>query len=91
MGKKLSEKHLRKIISESVKRALNEMEDGLEDVMIYHLIANLGLSEEDKHDLLSATLYDKNDNPVGKLNDLHVKYDARNGRNGGFVGSFWLQ
>lgn len=85
---KINENTLRQIVAESVKNALNEMWDDLEDIMVYDLISNIGLSEDDKHQLLSATLYDKNDNPVGKLNDLHVKYDARNGKNDGLVGSF---
>lgn len=63
-------------------------DDYLEDIMVYDLIAKLGLSENKKHELLSATLYNGDDEPVGKLNDLHVKYDPRDGRNGGLVGTF---
>lgn len=87
---KINENAIRKIIADSIKKTLMEAvdDDYLEDIMVYDLISNIGLSEDYKHQLLSATLYDSNDNPVGKLNDLHVKYDARNGKNDGLVGSF---
>ena len=86
----VNESQLRKIVAESIKKTLMEAidDDYLEDIMIYDLISKLGISENAKHELLSATLYNGNDEPVGKLNDLHVKYDARDGRNGGLVGSF---
>ena len=56
--------------------------------MMHELISGMRISESDKHELLTATLYNSNDEPVGKLNDLHVKFDARDGRNGGLIGSF---
>ena len=87
---KLNESDVKRIVAESLKKTLEEaFDDGyLEDVMVHEIISGLGLSESVKHELLSATLYNGNDEPVGKLNDLHVKYDPRDGRNGGFVGSF---
>lgn len=87
---KFNKSHLKRIVAESVKKILEEaFDDGyLEDVMVHEIISGLGLSESIKHELLSATLYNGNDEPVGKLNDLHVKYDPRDGRNGGLVGSF---
>ena len=87
---KLNESQLRKIVFESVKKILGEaIDEGyLEDIMMYELISGMRISESDKHELLTATLYNSNDEPVGKLNDLHVKFDARDGRNGGLIGSF---
>lgn len=61
-----------------------------EDIPAYHVIDGLKkspMSEEDVHELLAGTLYDGWGYPVGRLNDLHYKYDARDGRNGGFVGA----
>jgi len=61
-----------------------------EDIPVFHVIDGLKngpMSEEDVHDLLAGTLYDRWDYPVGRLNDLHYKYDARDGRNGGLVGA----
>ena len=87
---KLNESQLRKIVSESVKKILGEATDEgyLDDIMVHELISRMGISESDKHEVLTATLYNSNDKPVGKLNDLHVKFDARDGRNGGLIGSF---
>ncbi len=87
---RLNENALRQIVAESIKKTLMEAidDDYLEDIMIYDLISELKMPENVKHELLSATLYDGNDEPVGKLNDLHVKFDARDGRNGGLVSSF---
>ena len=61
-----------------------------EDIPAYHIIDGLKkgpMSEEDVHDLLIGTLYDRWDYPIGRLNDLHYKYDARDGRNGGLIGA----
>ena len=87
---KLNESQLKRIVTESVKKILGEVfDDGyLENIMVHEIISGLGLPESVKHELLSATLYNGNDEPVGKLNDLHVKFDVRDGRNGGLVGSF---
>ena len=83
---RLTENELRGVIRKVIEEAVD---DGyLENIMVHEIISGLGLSESVKHELLSATLYNGNDEPVGKLNDLHVKYDPRDGRNGGFVGSF---
>lgn len=47
-----------------------------ENIMAYDVFTeNLEWSNRDS--LLMSTLYDRNDRPVGRLNDLHFKYDAQ--------------
>jgi hypothetical protein len=60
-----------------------------EDLPANKLINDLrsGMSGENVHDILAGTLYDGWNYPVGRLNDMHYKYDARNGRNGGLEGA----
>jgi hypothetical protein len=91
---KINENMLLKIVSESVKKILSESafdghdydDDYEEDYPLYDVIEYIrhGVNDEVIHEVLSGIVYDKNDNPVGKLNDLHFKYTPKNGRNGGF-------
>lgn len=84
------------IVAESVKKVLKEeskyndenWDNEQENIMCFDLFSKFGLSESERHEILSATLFDREDKPIGRLNDFHVKYDARNGRNAGLVGSF---
>lgn len=47
-----------------------------ENIMAYDVFTeNLEWSNRDS--LLMSTLYDRNDRPVGRLNDLHFKYDSQ--------------
>ena len=70
---KLRESKLKQIIAESVKRVLNE-EYQIENIPTYDVFTeNVSISEFDK--ILGSSLYDSNDKFVGKLSDLHFKYD----------------
>ena len=89
----------RRMVAENAKRALAERtvpageseyndenwDTENENIMCFDIFAKLGLSEDMRSELLRATLFDRYDKPVGKLNDLHMKYDPRNGRNGGLI------
>ena len=70
---RLRESKLKQIIAESVKRVLNE-EYQIENIPTYDVFTeNVSISEFDK--ILGSSLYDSNDKFVGKLSDLHFKYD----------------
>jgi len=93
---KLTEFQLKKVISESVRKVLKEFqdvdytdEDYVENIAAYDIIYSVrnDFTLDMVHQVLAGTLYDKNDKPVGCLNDLHYKYDARNGGNQGFIGA----
>lgn len=85
---KKDEEELEKVFQERMKDV--PATDGeTEHLPANKLINDLrsGMSEEDIHAVLAGTLYDRWGYPVGRLNDLHYKYDARDGRNGGLVGA----
>lgn len=85
---KKDEEELEKVFQERMKDV--PATDGeTEDLPANKLINDLrsGMNEEDIHAVLAGTLYDRWGYPVGRLNDLHYKYDARDGRNGGLVGA----
>lgn len=77
----LTESDLRNIIKKSVNRILREsIEDGYEDIEAFNVFTDNFSMSEDREGLLNATLFDKNDNPIGKLIDLHFKYDAESNK-----------
>lgn len=93
----LTEAQLRNIVAESVKKALSEEErdsieytsrvyddDYFEKIPAFDVIEYVkhGINSEETHEVLSGMLYDKSGKPVGKLNDLHFRYDP-SGRHGG--------
>lgn len=67
-----------------------DKESGTEDVSAADMLDKIKANPSDDviHETLHAYLYDEEGNRVGRLNDLHFEYDARDGRNGGLVGSF---
>ena len=76
---KINDKHIGKIIRESINKILYEGIDGIEDVPAFEVI-NDNISLTEIQDTLQSYLYDENDNCVGRLCDLHFKYDANNDR-----------
>lgn len=78
--KKITESQLRQIVKESVNNVLNEKPyDEIENVPTYDIFTeNISLTELDT--ILSSKLYDKNENCVGRLSDLHFKYDTETNR-----------
>ena len=85
---KKDEEELEKVFQERMKD-VPAIDGETEDLPANQLVNGLrtGMSDENVHDLLAGTLYDRWGYPVGRLNDLHYKYDARDGRNGGLVGA----
>lgn len=64
---------MEKYITNTVRKVLNE-EYQIEDIPTYDVFTeNVSISEFDK--ILGSSLYDSNDKFVGKLSDLHFKYD----------------
>lgn len=80
MKKTITESQLRQIVKESVNNVLNEKPyDEIENVPTYDIFTeNISLTELDT--ILSSKLYDKNENCVGRLSDLHFKYDTETNR-----------
>ena len=71
----LTEGDLHKIVKESVNMILSEERDEIEDVPTFEVFnKNISMTELDK--ILNSFVYDKNDNCVGRLSDLHCKYDT---------------
>ena len=66
------------MIAESVRRLLKE-EYEFEDIPAYEVFnSNVSIGEFDK--ILECSLYDSNDRFVGKLSDLHFKYNPNTGK-----------
>lgn len=66
---------IKRIVQESVNKILNEKFSETEDIPTFDVFnENLSLSEI--RDILESYLYDKNDKFVGRLCDLHFKYDT---------------
>lgn len=93
---KINENTLRQIVAESVKKILKERtvpngeseyndenwDTKQENIMCFDLFAgsSFGLPNNERSEILTATLFDRYDKPVGRLNDFHVKYDADTNR-----------
>ena len=78
---RLTESDLRDIVKKSVNRILREsIEDGYENIEAFNVFTDNFSMSEDREGLLNATLFDKNDRPVGKLIDLHFKHDTETNR-----------
>lgn len=78
---RLTESDLRNIVKKSVNKILREsIEDGYEDIETFNVFTDNFSMSEGREELLNATLFDNNDRPVGKLIDLHFKYDAESNR-----------
>ena len=93
---KINESTLRQIVAESVKKVLKERfvpngeseyndenwNNEQENIMCFDLFAgsSFGLSDDERSEILTATLFDRYDKAVGRLNDLHVKYNADTNR-----------
>lgn len=79
VGKKRGEAlaNWNKMVKDSEKNISEGIDLGeTENIMAYDVFTeNLEWSNRDS--LLMSTLYDRNDRPVGRLNDLHFKYDAQ--------------
>lgn len=71
----INNKILRKILRESIDKVLKESLDDIEDVPTFEIFnSNLSLSQIDG--ILNSYVYDSNDNCIGRLSDLHFKYDV---------------
>ena len=66
---------IKRIVQESVNKILNERFSEIEDIPTFDVI-NENMSLSDIRELLESYLYDKNDKLVGRLCDLHFKYDT---------------
>ena len=66
---------IKRIVQESVNIILNEKFSETEDIQTFDVI-NKKLSLSEIRDILESYLYDKNDKFVGRLCDLHFKYDT---------------
>ncbi len=78
---RLTESDLRNIVKKSVNKILREsIEDGYEDIETFNVFTDYFSMSEGREELLNATLFDKNDRPVGKLIDLHFKHDTETNR-----------
>ena len=79
---KQNNKIIDKIIQESISKVVNENFAEIENMPTYEVFnehsCRLSLTEIDE--ILESFLYDKNDNCVGKLSDLHFKYDTNRNR-----------
>ena len=71
---KITNRHINRIVQESINRVLCENFDDVEDVPTFDVI-NENMSFTNIGELLESYLYDKNDNCIGRLNDLHFKYN----------------
>ena len=72
---KINNRSINRIISESINKVLCEGFDEIEDIPTFEVFNdNTSLSEI--QNILESYLYDKNDNCVGRLCDLHFKYDT---------------
>lgn len=70
---------IKRIVQESINKILNEEISEIEDVPMFEVInKNISLSEIDK--TLDSYVYDKNDKFIGRLSDLHFKYDTNRNR-----------
>jgi hypothetical protein len=71
----MNNRTIKRIVQESINKILNENFSEIEDVPTFEVFNdNISLSEI--RNILESYLYDKNDNPVGRLCDLHFKYDT---------------
>lgn len=67
----------KQIVRESIQKILSEYVGDVENIMAFDVFnenLNLG-NHREREKVLISTLYDKNDNPIGRLNDFHFKYD----------------
>ncbi len=70
---------IKRVVKESINRILNEGFSEIEDIPTYEVINdNISLSEI--RNILESYVYDKDDNLVGRLCDLHFKYDTNENR-----------
>lgn len=71
----ISNKQINKIVQESIDSVLKEGFPEVENVPTYGVLnGNTSLSE--MRNILNSYLYDKYDNCVGRLRDLHFKYNV---------------
>ena len=66
---------IKRIVQESVNKILNENFSEIEDIPTFDVI-NENMSLSSIREILESYLYDKNDKLVGRLGDLHFKYDT---------------
>ena len=76
---RLTESDIHKIVQKSITKVLNEGVSEIEDVPTFDVF-NENISLTEIKDILESYLYDKNDNIVGRLSDLHFKYDTNEGK-----------
>lgn len=72
---KINNRVINGIISESINKVLREGFDEIEDVPTFDVFNN-DTSLAQMRSILESYVYDKNDNCVGRLCDLHFKYDT---------------
>lgn len=71
----IKENNLKELIKESIQQVIKEWEDRIEDIPTFQVFTeNISLTELPK--ILESNIYDSNDNLIGKLTDLHFKYDC---------------
>jgi len=75
----MSNNTIGRIVRESINKFLKEEFPEIEDVPTFDVI-NDNMSSSDIRDILESYLYDKNDRFVGRLSDLHFKYDTKKNR-----------
>ena len=75
----MNNRFIKRIVQESVNKILNENFSETEDIPTFEVI-NKNISLSEIGDILNSYLYDKNDNFVGRLCDLHFKYDTNKNR-----------
>ena len=68
-----------RVVRESIHKFLKEEFPEIEDVPTFDII-NDNMSSSEIGDILESYLYDKNDRLVGRLCDLHFKYDTNKNR-----------
>ena len=71
---KLNENKIQKIIRQVIKESLAEYEN----VECFNILNDD--FDGDWRSILTANLYDKNNNCVGKLKDMHFVYDVENNK-----------
>lgn len=79
MPMKVNNRKINRIVLESINKVLREEIDEVEDMPTFEVF-NDNMSPSEIQDILQSYLYDRNDNCVGRLCDLHFKYDANTNR-----------
>ena len=77
-------------IEKDYRKAVRQEREDTEAVPAYDIVnafAKAPMNREQVHDLLAGTLFDRWDYPVGRLNEMHFRYDARGGRDGRLIGA----